>query len=158
MVLLMSLYLNKYEITSWVGLVQWLKLLTLIPANGVAVFFIVSLTKSLSLCFKCFDQYVKYRMPCGLPSTSRVTYKYCSPLVLSLYVIAIVTMTMTNSLSIPTTLSLRLSLLGWLLISATVVLVVSTSSHYHFISQFFSLWINVFIFEWINSTSFTVYW
>ena len=43
---------------------------TLIPVDGVqflpkASFLIVSIGMSLSLCFMCSDQHIKYRMPCG---------------------------------------------------------------------------------------------
>ena len=61
----------------WVELVQWLRLLTIIPADGVrfparaAVFF-----KSLSLFFMCSDQHVKYQMPRGFPSTSSLLLDY----------------------------------------------------------------------------------
>ena len=59
---------------------QWLRLLTLIPADGVpgnsCSFLIVSLSKSLSLCFMCSDQHVKYWMPCGFPSTSSLLLNY----------------------------------------------------------------------------------
>ena len=44
--------------------------------NKSCSFFIVSLSKSLSLCFMCSDQHVKYRMPRGLPSTSSLLLDY----------------------------------------------------------------------------------
>ena len=40
-----------------------------IPSK-ICIFLRVSLSKSLSLCFMCSDQHVKYRMPRGFPSTS----------------------------------------------------------------------------------------
>ena len=55
---------------------QWLSLLTLISVDGVqfpakaAVSLIVSLSKSLSLCFMCSDQHVNYLMLHGFPLTS----------------------------------------------------------------------------------------
>ena len=61
---------------------QWLRLLTLISADGVqfltkaAVFLIVSLSKCLSLCFLCSEQHVKYRMPRGFPLTSSLLLDY----------------------------------------------------------------------------------
>ena len=39
-------------------------------------FLIVSLSKSLSLCFMCSDQHVKYRMPRGSPLTSSLLLDY----------------------------------------------------------------------------------
>ena len=39
-------------------------------------FLIVSLSKSLSLCFMCSDQHVKYRMPRGFPLTSSLLLDY----------------------------------------------------------------------------------
>ena len=41
-----------------------------------AVFFIVSLSKGLSLYFMCSDQHVKYRMPRGFPLTSSLLLDY----------------------------------------------------------------------------------
>ena len=56
---------------------QWLRLLTLISVNGkTCSFLIVFLSKGLSLCFMCSDQHVKYRMPCGFPSTSSLLLDY----------------------------------------------------------------------------------
>ena len=59
---------------------QWLRLLTVIsgdvvqiPAKAV-VFFIVSLSKGLSLYFMCSDQHVKYWMPPGFPLTSSLLF------------------------------------------------------------------------------------
>ena len=46
-----------------------------IPSNSCS-FLIVSLSKSLSLCFMCSDQYVKHWMPCGFPSTSSLLLYY----------------------------------------------------------------------------------
>ena len=40
-------------------------------------FLIVSLSKSLSLCFMCSDQHVKYRMSRGFPLTSSLLLDYC---------------------------------------------------------------------------------
>ena len=63
-------------------MVQWLRLLTLISADGVqftakiAGFFIVSLSKGLSLCFMCSDQLVKYLMPCGFSLISSLLLDY----------------------------------------------------------------------------------
>ena len=55
-------------------------MLTLISADGVLCnscsFLIVSLSKSLSLCFMCSDQHVKYRMPRGFPLTSSLLLDY----------------------------------------------------------------------------------
>ena len=66
----------------WVGLVQLLRLLTLISVDGVqfpaktAVFFIVSLSKGLSLCFMYSNRHVKYWMPRGFPLTSSLLLDY----------------------------------------------------------------------------------
>ena len=46
-----------------------------IPGKSCS-FLIVSLSKSLSLCFMCSDQHVKYRMPRGFPSTSSLLLDY----------------------------------------------------------------------------------
>ena len=46
-----------------------------IPGKSCS-FFIVSLSKSLSLCFMCSDQHVKYWMPRGFPSTSSLLLDY----------------------------------------------------------------------------------
>ena len=45
-------------------------------ANKNCSFLIVSLSKSLSLCFMCSDQHVKYRMPHEFPSTSSLLLDY----------------------------------------------------------------------------------
>ena len=62
-------------------LAQWLRLLTLIPADGVQVLtkaavFSVFLSKSLSLCSMCSDQHVKYPMPHGFPLASSLLLDY----------------------------------------------------------------------------------
>ena len=46
-----------------------------IPGKNCS-FLIVSLSKDLSLCFMCSDQYVKYRMHCGSPLTSSLILDY----------------------------------------------------------------------------------
>ena len=65
----------------WVGLVQWLKLLTLISRDGVrfsakAAVFSVFSSRGLSLGFMCSDQHVKYRIPCGFLLTSSLLLDY----------------------------------------------------------------------------------
>ena len=57
---------------------QWLRLLTLISANGVqfSVKLAVFSYMSLSLCFMCSDQHVKERMPRGFPLTSSLLLDY----------------------------------------------------------------------------------
>ena len=59
-------------------MVQWLRLLTLISANGVqfSVKLAVFSYMSLSLCFMCSDQHVKERMPRGFPLTSSLLLDY----------------------------------------------------------------------------------
>ena len=44
--------------------------------NKSCSFFIVSLSKSLSLCFMCSDQHVKYWMPLWFPLTSSLLLDY----------------------------------------------------------------------------------
>ena len=46
-----------------------------IPGKNCS-FFIVFLSKGLSLCFTCSDQHVKYRMPHGFPLTSSLLLDY----------------------------------------------------------------------------------
>ena len=46
-----------------------------IPGNSCS-FLIVSLSKGLSLCFKCSDQHVKYPMPLGFPLTNSLLLDY----------------------------------------------------------------------------------
>ena len=46
-----------------------------IPGKSCS-FFIVSLSKSLSLCFICSDQHVKYRMPRGFLLNSSLLLDY----------------------------------------------------------------------------------
>ena len=44
--------------------------------NKSCSFLIVSFSEDLSLCFMGSDQHVKYRMPCGFPSTSSLLLDY----------------------------------------------------------------------------------
>ena len=46
-----------------------------IPGKSCS-FLIVSLSKSLSLCFMCSDQHVKYQMPRGFSLTSSLLLDY----------------------------------------------------------------------------------
>ena len=47
-----------------------------IPGKKTCSFLMVSLSKSLSLCFMCSDQHVKYWMPCGFLLTSSLLLDY----------------------------------------------------------------------------------